>query len=112
MTVPMLRSLHLARFRSLPSATVEFDNPTFLIGENGTGKSNIADAFAFLAEAMASPLPAVFERRGGIDAVGHRSSLRARPSNLEMKVVLENLDEETSRATYEFKLRSLKGLRL
>ena len=108
MTVPMLRSLHLARFRSLPSATVELDNPTFLVGENGTGKSNVADAFAFLAEAMTSPLPAVFERRGGIDAVGHRSSSRGRPSSLEMKVVLENLDEETSRATYEFKLRSLK----
>ena len=109
MTVPMLRSLHLKRFRSLPSATVEFDNPTFLVGENGTGKSNVADAFAFLAEAMASPLPAVFERRGGIDAVGHRSSPRGRPSDLEMKVVLENLDEKTSRATYEFKLRSLKN---
>lgn len=108
MTVPMLRSLHLARFRSLPSATVELDNPTFLVGENGTGKSNVADAFAFLAEAMASPLPAVFERRGGIDAVGYRSSPRGRPSSLEMRVVLDNLDEATSRATYEFKLRSLK----
>ena len=108
MTMPMLRSLDLKRFRSLPSATVEFDNPTFLVGENGTGKSNVADAFAFLAEAMTSPLPAVFERRGGIDAVGHRSSARGRPSDLEMQVVLENLDEETSRATYEFKLRSLK----
>ena len=108
MTVPMLRSLHLARFRSLPSVTVELDNPTFLVGENGTGKSNVADAFAFLAEAMASPLPAVFERRGGIDAVGHRSSARGRPSALEIHVVLENLDDETKRATYEFKLRSLK----
>ena len=108
MTVPMLRSLHLVRFRSLPSATVELDNPTFLVGQNGTGKSNVADAFAFLAEAMASPLPAVFERRGGIDAVGYRSSPRGRPSSLEMRVVLDNLDEATSRATYEFKLRSLK----
>ena len=108
MTVPLLRSLHLRRFRSLPSATVEFDNPTFLVGENGTGKSNVADAFTFLAEAMASPLPAVFERRGGIEAVGYRSSPRGRPSSLEMRVVLENLDEATSRATYEFKLRSLR----
>ena len=108
MTVPMLRSLHLTRFRSLPSVTVEFDNPAFLVGENGTGKSNVADAFAFLAEAMTSPLPAVFERRGGIHVVGHRSSPRGHPSVLEMKVVLENLDEETSRATYEFKLRSMR----
>lgn len=108
MTVPMLRSLRFERFRSFPSARIELDNPTFLVGENGTGKSNAADAFAFLAEAMASPLPTVFERRGGIEAVGYRSSPRGRPSSLEMRVVLENLDAATSRATYEFKLRSLK----
>ena len=108
MTMPRLRRLHLERFRSLPSATLELDNPTFLVGENGTGKSNVADAFAFLAEAMASPLPVAFERRGGIDAVGYRNAPRGRPSSLVMNVVLENLDEETSRATYEFKLRSLR----
>ena len=63
---PILRSLILKRFRSIPAETVPFDNPTFLVGQNGSGKSNFVDAFAFLAEAMASPLQGVFDRRGGI----------------------------------------------
>ena len=63
---PILRSLILKRFRSIPAETVPFGNPTFLVGQNGSGKSNFVDAFAFLAEAMASPLQAVFDRRGGI----------------------------------------------
>ena len=111
MTVPMLRSLLLKRFRSFPSEKVDFDNPTFLVGQNGSGKSNFADAFAFLSEAMASPLQAVLDRRGGIAAVGtvrRRRTTEGRPGNLGLRVELENLDEETSTASYAFELRALK----
>ena len=55
MADPILRRLVLQRFRSLAREQVEFGNPTFLVGQNGSGKSNFADAIAFLAEAMASP---------------------------------------------------------
>ena len=75
MTVPMLHKLSLLRFRSLPAAELEFDNPTFLVGQNGAGKSNVADAFAFLAEAMLSPLTSVLDRRAGLATVGYRSTL-------------------------------------
>lgn len=39
-------------FRSLYFQEVDFDNPIFVVGRNGSGKSNFADAFAFLSEAM------------------------------------------------------------
>ncbi len=64
MSEPILRTLILKRFRSLPAEVVEFDNPTFFVGQNGSGKSNFADAFAFLAEAMALPLQTVLARAG------------------------------------------------
>ena len=48
MTMPMLCNLSLKGFRSLSSAVLKFDNPTFLVGQNGAGKSNIVDAFSFL----------------------------------------------------------------
>ena len=111
MAVPMLRSLLLKRFRSFPSEEVEFDNPTFLVGQNGSGKSNFVDAFAFLSEAMASPLQAVLDRRGGIGAVGtvqKRSTTEDRPGRLGLRVELEGLDENTSAASYAFELRALK----
>ena len=81
----------------------ELDNPTFLVGQNGAGKSNFADVFAFLAEAMTSPLSAVFDRRRGIGAVGYRDAI-SRAFNLGLKVELGNLNEVTTRAVYAFEL--------
>ena len=105
---PILSRLVLKRFRSFPEEQVEFDNPTFLVGQNGSGKSNFADAFGFLAEAMASPLQAVLEHRGGLSAVAYRSSGRGRPSNLGLAVELDNLDDNTPQARYAFQLRALE----
>lgn len=107
MSEPVLRKLILKRFRSLPEEIVEFHNPTFLVGQNGSGKSNFADAFAFLSEAMASPLQAVLARRGGFSGVGNRSSARGRPSNLGMAVILQRPDVHTVEARYAFELSPL-----
>ena len=112
MTTPLLRNMRLVGFRSLPAAEIELDAPTFLIGRNGSGKSNLADAFDFLAEAMASPLDAVFERRGGIAAVGtvrRRSSTEGRPGDMGLMVELENPDRKTESARYAFQLRARKS---
>ena len=87
---------------------VKLDNPTFLVGPNGAGKSNFVDAFSFLAEAMVSSLPAVFDRRGGVAAVTHRTSNRGRRADLGMRVDLRDPDETTERAGYAFELRAVK----
>ena len=98
----------LRRFRSLHMETVNFSNPTLIVGRNGAGKSNFVDALALLAEAMNSPLHTALERRGGFAAIGHRSSARGRPSNLNITVTLQDLDSQTSKAHYGFELHSLK----
>ena len=108
MTIPLVQSLALKRFRSLRDTVVKLDNPTFLVGRNGAGKSNFVDAFSFLAEAMVSPRPAVFDRRGGVATVTHRTSNRGRRADLGMRVDLKDLDETTERAGYAFELRAVK----
>ena len=45
----MLRNLSLDHFRSFSSERVNLDNLTFLVGQNGTGKSNFVDVFSFIA---------------------------------------------------------------
>ncbi|MDD9987176.1 MAG: AAA family ATPase [Spirochaetaceae bacterium] len=109
MSIPILSSLAVRRFRSFPQDVVKFANPTFLVGQNGSGKSNFVDVFAFLAEAMAAPLQTVFDRRGGFAAVGNRSSARGRPSNLGLKATLRNLSGEANHGQYAFELRALKN---
>lgn len=84
MKSPPITKLVLKRFRSFPAATLKMSNPLFVVGQNGSGKSNLSDAFSFVSEAMASPLQAVFDRRGGIASVRNRSSGRSYPPNLGM----------------------------
>lgn len=77
-----ITKLIVKRFRSFPSVVLELDNPLFVVGRNGSGKSNLADVFSFVAEAMASPLQAVFDGKGGIAAVRNRSSVKSVPPNM------------------------------
>ena len=104
----MLRRLTLQRFRSLRRATVAFDNPTFLVGQNGAGKSNIVDALSLLADAMALPLSAVLDKRGGIGAVGHRSASRGRVADMGLRVEIEGL-VGVREAMYAFEVRATQG---
>lgn len=101
--MPLLCRVSMKRFRSFPAASVELDNPTFLVGQNGAGKSNFADVFAFLAEAMTIPLSTVFERRRGIATVGYRDAI-SRAFNLGLRVELANVNPVTRRAIYAFEL--------
>lgn len=101
-----LRQMELSGFRSFLFATVDFENPTLIIGRNGSGKSNFADSFAFLSEAMARPLSAVIERRGGFSALCHRPWEKGHPPSLTMGLELADLDEDTPRAHYFISLRS------
>lgn len=66
---PVVRSLILKGFRSLAEVRIDFGNPTFLVGQNGSGKSNIGDALGFISEAMTSPLREVVGALGLLLAV-------------------------------------------
>lgn len=105
----MLDRLDLRGFRSFQAETVSFDNPVFLVGHNGSGKSNLVDALGFLSDAMQLPLHAVVQSRGGFPVVAHRSSSRGRPANMGLSVALRNPDAGTSRVDYEFELRPRGG---
>jgi predicted ATPase len=104
-----IRRLILKRFRSIPAERLDFDNPTFLVGRNGSGKSNLVDAFAFLAEAMASPLQAVFDKRGGIASVRNRTSGRSYPPNLGFGVEFGSVNGGLAGGRYSFEIRALQN---
>jgi predicted ATPase len=106
---PILRSVILKRFRSIPSESIQFDNPTFLVGRNGSGKSNVRDALDFLGEAMSSSLQAVFDRRGGIGVVRNQTSGKSYPPNLGLGAMLGRLNGEVEQARYAFEVRATKN---
>lgn len=106
---PVVRSLILKRFRSVPSERIDFANPTFLVGRNGSGKSNLVNTFAFLSEAMTLQLQAVFDRRGGIAAVRNRTSGQSYPPNLGLGVIFGELNGQILDGRYAFEVRALKN---
>jgi predicted ATPase len=106
---PMIRQLTLKRFLSIPTERITFDNPTIFVGRNGSGKTNLMRAFSFLAEAMASPLQAVFDRAGGISAVRNRSSDQSYPPNLGIRVDWGRLNGRAHHGHYAFEIKALKN---
>lgn len=104
---PTIKQLVLRRFRSIPSERITFDNPTIFVGRNGSGKSNLVSAFSFLAEAMASPLQAVFDKAGGISAVRNRSSGKSYPPKLGLRVDFGRLNGKAVSGFYAFEVRAL-----
>lgn len=77
-----LKNIVFKRFHSILSEKIEFSNPTFLVGCNGSGKSNLVDAFSFLSEATEFPLQTVIDRRGGIHSlINRRPGERLRPKS-------------------------------
>jgi hypothetical protein len=84
---PLVRSLLVKGFRSLANVRIDFDNPTFLVWRNGSGKSNIGDALRFMAEAMNSPVKEVIDRRGGVSSVRTKFARRGFPRNLGLGIV-------------------------
>jgi predicted ATPase len=102
-----IRRLILKRFRSVPAQGVVFSNPTFLVGKNGSGKSNVVDAFAFLSECMALPLQAVFDTRGGIAAVRHRTASRSYPPNMGIGIEFDFPNGAGIGGGYAFEIKAL-----
>ncbi len=59
---PFIRKLTLRNFRSIHSETVTFANPLFLVGRNGSGKSNFVKSLTFLSDCMTLPLQSAFNK--------------------------------------------------
>lgn len=104
-----IRRLTLKRFKSVTFSSIDFANPTFLVGKNGSGKSNIVSAFEFLADCMQLPLQAVFDRAGGISAVRNKTAAKGYPPNLGFLVEFGSLNGTVAKARYAFEIRALKN---
>ncbi|HXH41041.1 MAG TPA: AAA family ATPase [Thermoanaerobaculia bacterium] len=106
---PTIKQLILKRYRSIPAERITFDNPTIFVGRNGSGKSNLVSVFSFLADAMAAPLQAVFDRRGGFSAVLTHSSDEDYPQNFGVRVNFGSLNGRSKAGFYAFEVKALRS---
>jgi len=69
-----LRRVQLSNYKSIKECSVSLGPLTFLIGQNGAGKSNFLDAIRLVTEALNTSLEHALRERGGINEVRRRSS--------------------------------------
>lgn len=95
----------LENYKSIARCDVALGPLSFLVGANGSGKSNFLDALAFVADSLRSSLDHAIRDRGGINEVRLRSG--GHPTHFGVR--LEFSLHSSQRGYYAFRIGALKG---
>lgn len=71
---PFLSRVVLRNYKSIAACDVRLGQLTYLVGANGSGKSNFLDALHFVRDALSGSLDNALNERGGLSEVRRRSS--------------------------------------
>lgn len=82
-----IRRVVLRNYKSIEACDVRLGSLTFLVGQNGAGKSNFLDALRLIRDALNAPLDHALRERGGLGDVRRRST--GHPRNLGIRIEFE-----------------------
>jgi predicted ATPase len=102
---PFLSRVVLRNFKSIGGCDVQLGTLNFLVGVNGSGKSNFLDALHLVRDALASSLDNALNERGGLTEVRRRSSGHPTHFGIRLEFVLP--DGRSGR--YAFNIGALSG---
>ncbi len=98
-----IRRVILKNYKSIAACDVQLQPLTFLVGRNGSGKSNFLDALRFVSDALNYSLEHAIRDRGGIKNVCRRS--RGHPNHFGISLEFTLPDGDTGH--YGFRIRTL-----
>ena len=94
----------LKNYKSIAACDVQLGPLTFLVGRNGSGKSNFLDALRFVADALNFSLDHALRDRGGINDVRRRS--RGHPNHFSIGFEFTLPNSTTGYYTFSIESRS------
>ena len=97
----------LKNYKSIAACDVQMQPLTFLMGRNGSGKSNFLDALRFVADALNSSLGHAIRDRGGINDVCRRS--RGHPNHFSIRLEFALPEDFTGHYAFQIRKRSPGG---
>ncbi|MDO5103552.1 MAG: AAA family ATPase [Lautropia sp.] len=104
MTKPVfIRRVVLRSYKSIAHCDIQLKPLTFLVGQNGAGKSNFLDALHFVKDALSNSLDNALAERGGLDEVRRRSS--GHPNHLGIRLDFELPDSR--QGWYAFRIGAM-----
>lgn len=95
----------LRNYKSIGYCNVRLHSLTYLVGANGSGKSNFLDALHLVRDALVGSLDNALNERGGLSEVRRRSS--GHPTNFGIR--LEFSLKSGQRGYYAFNIGALAG---
>ena len=90
----------IKNYKSIGACDVKLRSLTFLVGRNGSGKSNFLDALRFVADGLSNSLNHALRDRGGIAEVRRRSAGRPQHFGVELHFLLR----DGTRGEYGFRI--------
>lgn len=102
---PFLTRVVLRNYKSIGVCDVRLGPLTYLVGANGSGKSNFLDALHLVRDALANTLDNALNERGGLTEVRRRSS--GHPTNFGIR--LEFVLPDLRKGHYAFNIGALPG---
>ena len=101
-----IKRVILKNYKSIAACDVQLQPLTFLVGRNGSGKSNFLDALRFVSDALNTSLEHAIRDRGGYDGI--RRQVRRRPNNLSIRLDFVLTDGSPGYYAFRFKFGSGK----
>lgn len=102
---PFLTRVVLRNYKSIGVCDVRLGPLTYLVGANGSGKSNFLDALHLVRDALSGSLDNALNERGGLAEVRRRSSGHPTHFGIRLEFVLPDLRA----GHYAFNIGSLPG---
>lgn len=97
----------LKNYKSIAACDVQLQPLTFLVGRNGSGKSNFLDALRFVSDALNTSLEHAIRDRGGINDVRRRS--RGHPNHFSIRLEFTLSNSSTGHYAFRIGTRSPGG---
>lgn len=100
-----LTRVRLRNYKSIAACDVKLGALTYLVGQNGSGKSNFLDALHLVRDALTGSLDNAINERGGLTEVRRRSSGHPTHFGIRLDFQLSNGQQ----GHYAFNVGALKG---
>ncbi len=101
----VLTRVVLRNYKSIATCDVALGPLTYLVGANGSGKSNFVDALHLVRDALTGSLDNALNERGGLSEVRRRSS--GHPTHFGMRLEFRLRDGRSGH--YAFNIGALSG---
>jgi len=100
-----IRRVVLRNYKSIGHCDVSLQPLTYLVGQNGSGKSNFLDALHFVRDALAGSLDSAINERGGLNEVRRRSG--GHPNHFGIRLEIRLRDGRDG--WYAFQIGAMPG---